>query len=111
MTSAPLLIIVGFGMMSQSTISNTIIQTAVTPAMHGRVISYYAMAFFGMQPVGGLLVGAASTYAGAPATLLAQGLIRVIIAMLFLPFLRKRHWKPNAKLKMEQLEERTLETT
>jgi MFS family permease len=48
--------IAGFGMMAQTTISNTLIQTTVAPAMRGRVISYYAMAFFGMQPLGGLLV-------------------------------------------------------
>src|SRR5690606_11095192 len=71
--SMPLLIVIGFGMMSQSTISNTVIQTAVTPTMRGRVISYYAMAFFGMQPIGGLLVGTASSYVGAPTTLLTQG--------------------------------------
>lgn len=109
--SIPLLIVIGFGMMSQSTISNTVIQTAVAPTMRGRVISYYAMAFFGMQPIGGLLVGTASSYVGAPVTLLTQGIITVVIALLFLPFLRKRQLKPNAKMKMEQLEERTLETT
>lgn len=38
--------IAAFGMMSQITISNTIIQTAVDPNMRGRVISIYAMAFF-----------------------------------------------------------------
>ncbi|MGY0038405.1 MFS transporter [Pedobacter sp. NJ-S-72] len=42
----------GFGMMSQITISNTLIQTTVDPAMRGRVISFYAMAFFLMQPLG-----------------------------------------------------------
>jgi MFS family permease len=45
--------ITGFGMMSQITISNTIIQTTVAPNMRGRVIRFYAMAFFGMQPLGG----------------------------------------------------------
>ncbi|WP_431200133.1 MFS transporter [Mucilaginibacter sp. P25] len=39
--------IIGFGMMSQVTIGNTIIQTTATPEMRGRVISYYAMSFLG----------------------------------------------------------------
>ncbi|WPU97227.1 MFS transporter [Mucilaginibacter sp. cycad4] len=39
--------IIGFGMMSQITIGNTIIQTTASPEMRGRVISYYAMAFLG----------------------------------------------------------------
>lgn len=72
----------GFGMMSQITISNTIIQTTVDPAMRGRVISFYAMAFFGMQPLGGLLVGAVSQWVGTPDTVLAQGIITLLIGGL-----------------------------
>ncbi len=72
----------GFGMMSQITISNTIIQTTVDPAMRGRVISFYAMAFFGMQPLGGLLVGAVSQWVGTPDTVLVQGIITLVIGGL-----------------------------
>ena len=65
--------IAGFGMMSQITVSNTLIQTTVAPKMRGRVISYYAMAFFGMQPLGGLLVGSISKWIGTTDTLMGQG--------------------------------------
>lgn len=81
-------VLIGFGMMSQTTISNTLVQTAVSPGMRGRVISYYAMAFFGMQPVGSLLIGAISHYSGAPAALMGQGIAALLIAILFLPYLR-----------------------
>lgn len=101
----------GFGMMSQTTISNTLIQTTVAPAMRGRVISYYAMAFFGMQPIGGLLVGSLAHYIGAPLTVLLEGIATVIIAIIFLPFLRKRELQDKHKMKMDQLEERSVETT
>jgi MFS family permease len=101
----------GFGMMSQTTISNTLIQTTVAPAMRGRVISYYAMAFFGMQPIGGLLVGTLSHYIGAPRTILLEGILTLLIAFIFLPFLRKRELEPKHRMKMEQLEERSIETT
>lgn len=107
----PVMMITGFGMMSQTTISNTLIQTTVTPAMRGRVISFYAMAFFGMQPIGGLLIGSLSYYIGAPATILIQGIITILIALLFLPFLRPRNLKSADKMKMDQLEERSIETT
>jgi MFS family permease len=83
----------GFGMMSQTTISNTIIQTSVPPAMRGRAIGYFAMAVFGMRPVGGLLVGTVSKYLGAPDTILAEGIAALAIAFAFLPFLRKDDWK------------------
>jgi len=79
----------GFGMMSQTTISNTIIQTNSSREMRGRVISFFAMAFFGMLPIGGLLIGTVSQYIGAPNAILAEGIIALVIAFLFFPFLKK----------------------
>jgi len=79
----------GFGMMAQTTVSNTIIQTTVAPAMRGRVISYFAMAYFGLQPLGSLLIGAISHYIGAPATLLAEGLAALAVVGIFWKYLRK----------------------
>ncbi len=81
-------IIGGFGMMSQITISNTLIQTTVNPDMRGRVISFYAMAFFGMQPLGGLIIGWVSQRIGVQDTVLAEGGIALIIGLLHLRFLK-----------------------
>src|SRR5665213_718276 len=89
----------GFGMMSQTTICNTIIQTTVSAEMRGRVLSYFAMAYFGMLPLGGLIIGTASHYFGAPDTLLAEGIAAIIIAVIFLPFLRKDILKEKDKIK------------
>lgn len=83
----------GFGMMSQITISNTLIQTVVEPGMRGRVISFYAMAFFGMQPLGGLLIGGISHHIGAQNTMLAQGFIALIIGIIHFRFLKKSRLK------------------
>lgn len=107
----PFLVLTGFGMMSQTTISNTLIQMVVAPAMRGRVISFYAMAFFGMQPIGSLLIGSLSHYAGAANTLLMQGAITLCIALGFMPFLRRRELKSSEKMKLEQLKESSVETT
>lgn len=85
--------IAGFGMMSQITISNTLIQTTVDPAMRGRVISFYAMAFFGMQPLGGLLVGSVSQLIGTPDTVMLQGFITLLIGGLLYRKLRKSEIK------------------
>jgi len=73
-----------FGMMSQVTLSNTIIQTTVSPSMRGRIISLYAMAYFGMQPLGGLLVGSVSQVIGVENMVLCQGGAAVAIACLHL---------------------------
>lgn len=83
----------GFGMMSQITITNTLVQTTADPNMRGRMISFYAMAFFGMQPLGGLLVGAVSQIIGVPNTVLVQGCIALIIGGLHLRFLKRNKLK------------------
>jgi MFS family permease len=80
-------VITGFGMMAQVTVSNTILQTLVSVEMRGRVISYFAMAFFGMLPLGSFLVGAVSTKIGAPNALLGQGIIALIVAAVFSRYL------------------------
>jgi MFS family permease len=87
----------GFGMMSQITISNTIIQTTVSQHMRGRMISFYAMAFFGMQPLGGLIVGSVSQWIGVPETVMAQGCIALLIGALHFRFLKRN--KLNAVVK------------
>lgn len=78
-----------FGMMSQVTITNTLIQTTVDPAMRGRVISIYAMAFFGMQPLGGLIVGTVSQYIGVQNMVLLEGVLALLVSLLHFSFLRR----------------------
>jgi MFS family permease len=82
-------VLFGFGVMTQNTICITIVQVNADAHMRGRVMSYVAMGFFGMLPLGSLLVGTVSQKIGAPNTLLCQGIIALIIAALFSNFLRK----------------------
>jgi len=109
MTNFPLAlffaVLTGFGMMSQVTISNTIIQTTVSPDMRGRVISYFAMAFFGMQPLGSLLIGAVSHYIGTPNTILAEGVAAILITFLFFHLLRKDILNRKDEIKFVELED------
>ena len=96
-------VIGAFGMMSQITLTNTLIQTTVNPAMRGRVISFYAMAFFGMQPLGGLFIGFISEHIGVKNTVLAEGLIALLIGLLHVRFLQKRKLKKvNAVASMDK---------
>lgn len=94
--------IIGFGMMSQVTIGNTIIQTTATPEMRGRVISYYAMSFFGMQPLGGLLIGAVSQKIGVSDTVMAEGMIALLLGVLHFAFLRRSRLKKKAMAAIQQ---------
>jgi len=90
--SLTLLLVAGFGMMRQMAGSNTLLQTIVEDEKRGRVMSFYAMAFAGMSPFGSLLAGVLAQKFGAPATVIASGIVCVIGAGLFarqLPRLRE----------------------
>ncbi len=115
MTNLPLALLftvpAGFGMMSQTTISNTIVQTNVSKEMRGRAISYLVMAITGMQPLGALLIGLISQYIGASDTILAEGIACIIITLIFLPFLRKDILKKKDKIVLVELEDPLVNTT
>lgn len=81
--------IAGFAMLFQTTVSQTIVQVEASDKMLGRVLSFFMMAFFGLQPVGGLLIGAVSELTGAANAILFQGISAVIITILFVYFLRR----------------------
>lgn len=100
--------IAGFGMMSQVTVSNTLIQTTVAPNMRGRVISFYAMAFFGMQPLGGLLVGALSKWIGTTDTLMIEGFAALFVGCLHWRYLRKEKLKAKQAQVLEQADLHTV---
>jgi MFS family permease len=80
----------GFGGIIQYTVCNIIVQSESEPHMRGRAIGILFMAIFGMLPVGSLLVGAVSQRVGAPATVLGQGVIAIILALVFINFLTMR---------------------
>jgi MFS family permease len=80
--AAPLLFVTGMSWMVQMGSTNTIVQTVVDTDKLGRVMSLYAMAFFGGMPVGALiegwiadLVGPMSTFLLAGAAVCAAGLL------------------------------------
>lgn len=77
------------GMLAQIAATNTYVQSHVEEKMRARVISYYVMAFQGMQPIGGLLVGSFAHIAGAQAAVLTEGIAGVVAVVLFIPLLKK----------------------
>jgi MFS family permease len=90
--SLPLLALAGLAMMVQMAASNTVLQTIVDEDKRGRVMSFYAMAFFGTVPFGSLLAGALASRVGAPGTILVGGAACIVGAAIFssqLPRLRR----------------------
>jgi len=98
----PFAVLIGFGSLTPMTAIITIIQMEAAAHMRGRVMSYVAMSFFGMLPLGSLLTGIISQQIGAPNTLLCQGIMALIIIALFSKFLRTG--KPNKKSNTDQIE-------
>ena len=86
--SIPLLLVIGFGFMTQMASSNTILQTIVDDDKRGRVMSFYTMSFLGTAPFGALLAGALASHIGAPTTILLSGVLAVCGAILFASRLR-----------------------
>jgi len=83
LVSMMLCYLLGLGMMMQMASSNIMLQTHVEESKRGRVMSMYAMAFMGMTPLGGLMLGTLTTYMGLLPTLLVGGCLCLTGAIIF----------------------------
>jgi predicted MFS family arabinose efflux permease len=72
--AAPLLMVIGFGILVTSVSVNMILQTIVDDDKRGRVMSLYTVAFLGVSPFGALAAGALADVIGARVTLTVGGL-------------------------------------
>jgi MFS family permease len=72
----------GAGMMLFIAGTNTFVQTNVADHLRGRVLSYYMMAFQGMQLLGSQLVGWLARHLGAPPTVLLQATAGLLVVAL-----------------------------
>lgn len=85
--------ICGFATMSVMPISNTVIQMVSSAQMRGRVVGFFAMAAFGTLPLGSLLVGWLAKTIDPKTCMLCQGVVCLLITLLFYRFL-KTEYKP-----------------
>lgn len=102
--SIPFAVIIGFASLTPMTTSITIIQIESAAHMRGRVMSYMAMAFFGMLPLGSLLTGVLSEKITAPLTMLGQGCIAIITTLVFSRYLKR---EPLNKQREQEAQETT----
>ncbi len=90
--SLPLMAATGFGQIVLMATSNTLLQTMVDDDKRGRIMSFYAVSFGGIMPIGSLLAGSVANRIGAPWTVLIGGSVCLCAAAAFagnLPRLRK----------------------
>jgi MFS family permease len=71
----------GFGFMSQFTMMNTLLQTRVDDRLRGRVMSIYALTFFGFAPFGNLAIGALSEQIGLSYAIGLFAAINLLLAL------------------------------
>jgi MFS family permease len=97
-------VLCGFGTMAETTNCMTIIQLHTATHMRGRMMGYVGLVYFGMLPLGSLLVGYTSQRMGAPNTLLCQSALALIIAVLFSKFLTRDKLKERNNEQLEEVE-------
>lgn len=96
------LFIGAFGMMAIITVSNTIIQLHVPSELRGRIISIFIMVLTSMMPLGSLLVAGVSQFIGVKNTVLAEGIIALIVATFYVRYLKKEKLGKEGQALLEQ---------
>ena len=84
--------VLGVGFMFVFTLINTLLQTNLRDELRGRVLSLYTLTFFGVAPIGNLLVGSLSEAIGITPTILLSASVCLVLAALILittPSVRK----------------------
>ncbi len=73
----------GFGMITQFSATNTLLQTVVDEDKRGRVLAFYSMSFMGFTPIGSLMLGTMSDFLGVPLTFSIASAALLMAALLF----------------------------
>jgi MFS family permease len=80
--SMSLMAVLGYSLITQLVITNTLIQIIVPDDLRGRVMSAYTWALGGFYPLGSLMMGALGDQIGAPTTALISGIGCILIISL-----------------------------
>ena len=83
------LVFVGYGSITFNSYAKTTLQLAAEPAMRGRVMALWALAWQGSTPLGGPLVGWIAQDLGARWSLVAGGVPTLLCGLLALPALTR----------------------
>jgi predicted MFS family arabinose efflux permease len=79
-----LLILGGWGMITQTATINTLLQTRVPDNMRGRVMSAYTLTFMGFQPLGSFQAGVVAQQLGAPMAVRIGGIACGLVLLFFM---------------------------
>ena len=77
-TALILLVLIGWGSVTQLVVMNTLVQLEIPNGLRGRVFSVYLWALQGVAPFGSLLIGALAQHWGVPLAALVGGLVSLV---------------------------------
>jgi MFS family permease len=83
------LVFIGYGSISFNALAKTAMQLSSTPAMRGRVMSLWAVAWQGSTPIGGPIVGWVGEDLGARWSLIVGGVPTIIVGLISYPILTR----------------------
>jgi MFS family permease len=72
---------VGYGLITQNALANTLIQSNVPDHLRGRILSLYTLMLLGMQPIGGLQIGSAARLLGPQEALAISASISILFGL------------------------------
>ena len=83
------LLFVGYGSITFNSLAKTTLQLRAAPAMRGRVMALWAIAWQGSTPIGGPIIGTVSEHVGARSGVLVGGIAAVVVSAAAWPRLRR----------------------
>lgn len=88
------LVFVGYGSITFNSLAKTTLQLTAAPAMRGRVMALWAMAWLGSTPIGGPIIGTIGEHLGARWALGLGGVATLVISVAAYPRLRRLDRRP-----------------
>ena len=91
-----MLVLVGVGssLILVFNLANALVQTIVSDELRGRVMGVYTASFFGLMPVGALIMGTLAEHFGSMAAVIIGACVAITTAAsiyIFVPAVRKLH--------------------
>lgn len=88
--AVPVLVVLGYCQTILAASTNTLIQSSVSDALRGRVMSVFSTVFIGFMPIGSILSGFIADRIGVIYTIYILGVISLCAAVIYL--LKNRTW-------------------
>jgi predicted MFS family arabinose efflux permease len=80
--SLAVIAVLGFFVVLQMGLTNTLVQVTTTDEMRGRVMGFFVMAFMGFAPIGSIIAGFLAHQLSTPVTVALGGLVSVLFAII-----------------------------